>query len=78
MFPLSAEDKSQLKRLNDNASAIFSLKKLFLNTALKETPSDVNTLAAQRLALDIIKDTFNQLRVIQPDSRESGKGENLV
>ena len=79
MFPLSNEDKGQLKRLNDNKSAVFALKKLFLNTALKsKLPDDVGTLAAERIALDIIKDSFHQLSVIQPDGRVGSKEENLV
>ena len=79
MFPLSQEDKSNLKRLNDNKSAVFALKKLFLNTALKSTlPADVQTLAAERIAIDIIKDAFHQLSIIQPDGRAGSKEENLV
>ena len=79
MFPLSNEDKGNLKRLNDNKSAIFALKKLFLNTALKSTlPADTQTLAAERIAIDIIKDSFHQLSLIQPDGRAGSKEENLV
>ena len=79
MFPLSNEDKGHLKRLNDNALVIFALKKLFLNTALKsKLPDDVQTLAAERIAIDIINDSFHQLTVIQSDSRGGSKEENLV
>ena len=79
MFPLSDEEKSQLKRVNGNKSVIFALKKLFLNTALKSTlPDNVETLAAERIAIDIIKDSFHQLSVIQPDGRGGSKEENLV
>ena len=65
--------------MNDNKSAVFALKKLFLNTALKSTlPADVQTLAAERIAIDIIKDAFHQLSIIQPDGRAGSKEENLV
>lgn len=79
IFPLTNDDKSQLKRLGDNKSAIFALKKLFLNVTIKSKPPvDVNVLAAERIAIDIIQDAFHQLSVIQPDSREGSKEENLV
>ena len=79
IFPLTPDDKGQLKRLNDNKSAIFALKKLFLNTATKsKIPSEVNVLAAERIAIDIIQDSFHQLSVMQPDRRGGSKEENLV
>lgn len=79
IFPLTSDDKAQLKRLNDNKPLIFSLKKLFLNVATKsKPPAEVNVLAAERIAIDIIQDTFHQLEVIQPDSRQGHKEENLV
>ena len=79
IFPLSSEDKSQLKRLNSNQPLIFALKKLFLNCATKtKLPLDVNTLAAERIAIDIIQDAFHQISIIQPDSREGSEKPNLV
>lgn len=79
LFPLSSEDKGQLKRLNENKPAIFSLKKLFLNVATKsKLPAEVNVLAAERIALDIIQDAFNQLNNIQPDTVTGDTSENLV
>ena len=79
IFPLTPDDKSQLKRLNSNQSLIFALKKLFLNCATKtKLPPDVNTLAAERIAIDIIQDAFHQISIIQPDSREGSEKPNLV
>ena len=79
LFELTSDDKGQLKRLNDNKQLVFALKKLFLNCAAKSNlPSDVNVLAAERIAIDIIQDAFHQLGVIQPDSREGSKETNLV
>ena len=79
LFPITNEDKGQLKRLNSNKSAIFALKKLFLNVSIKsKLSSDVNVLAAERIAIDIIQDAFHQLSVIQPDSRAGSEEENLV
>ena len=78
-FPLTADDKSQLKRLNDNQPLIFALKKLFLNVATKsKLPPEVNVLAAERVAIDIIQDAFHQLNAIQPDSRAGSEKTNLV
>ena len=69
LFPLSTDDKAQLKRLNENKSAIFSLKKLFLNCSTKsKLPSEVNVLAAERIALDIVQDDFHKLSKIQPET----------
>ena len=79
IFPLMSDDKGQLKRLNDNKPLVFALKKLFLNCATKsKLPPDVNVMAAERIAIDIIQDAFHQLDVIQPDSREGSKETNLV
>ena len=79
ILPLDANDKGHLKRLNDNKSAIFALKKLFLNVSTKsKLPADVNILAAERIAIDIIADAFHQLSVINPDTTHNEKKENVV
>lgn len=79
IFNLTNDDKGQLKRLNDNQPLVFALKKFFLNYATKsKLPSDVNTLAAERIAIDIITDAFHQLSVIQPDTHNGSKETNLV
>ena len=79
LFELTSDDKGQLKRLNDNKLLVFALKKLFLNCAVKsKLPPEVNVLAAERIAIDIIQDAFHQLSIIQPDSREGSKETNLV
>ena len=78
-FPIDNADKGQLKRLNDNKSAIFALKKLFLNCATKsKIPPDVNILAAERVAIDIIQDAFKQLETIQPNTNIGEKTENVI
>lgn len=79
IFTLSQDDKGQLKRLNDNKPLVFALKKLFLNVSTKsKLPDDVNVLAAERIALDIIQDAFHMLENITPDSRTGSQDENLV
>ena len=79
LFELTPDDKGQLKRLNDNKQLVFALKKLFLNCATKsKLPPEVNVLAAERIAIDIITDAFHQLSVVSPDSREGVEKTNLV
>ena len=79
MFPLDNNDKGHLKRLNENKPAIFALKKLFLTIATKaKLPNDVNVLAAERIAVDIITDAFHQLSVIKSDNINSDKQENVI
>lgn len=78
IFDLTKEDKNQLKRLNDNKPVISALQKLFLNAATKtKLPPDVNVLAAERIAINIIQDAFNQLKAIQLDNSKSSVEENL-
>lgn len=79
MFPLDDNDKGHLKRLNENKSAIFALKKLFLTTATKSNlPNDINVLAAERIAIDIITDVFRELVNIREDVSGSAQNKNMV
>ena len=78
-FPLSNDDRGKLQRLNKQPDVVFALKKLFLNTALKGTiPSEVQTLAAERICIDIIQDAFHKLETIQPDNSKDKQNINLV
>lgn len=79
IFNLSNDEKGRMRRLNQDQAAVFALKKLFMNTALRGTiPADVQTLAAERIALDIIQDSFKELNTIQPDTQIEEKVGNLV
>ena len=79
MFPLSSEEKERLKRLNQDKSVVEALKKLFLSECLKGAmPERMETLAAERIAIDIVKSAFHALNAIQPDSRTGRPEENLV
>lgn len=79
MFSLSNEEKTRLQKLNQDKALIFALKKLFLSVATKGTlPSEVQTLAAERIAIDIIQDSFHQLEVIQPANKTGKQESNLV
>lgn len=78
IFPLLNEEKLRLQKLSQDKTAIFALKKLFMNTALKSPISDVQLAAAERLALVIIQDVFLQLEYIQPDNETEEKMKNLI
>ena len=79
MFPLTNEEKLRLQKLALDKTAIFALKKLFMNNAMKgSTPPDVQVLAAERIALNIIKDSFKDLENIQPDNSVDERTGNLI
>ena len=79
LFPLINEDRGNLKRLNENKATVFALKKLFLNTAIKGTmPQEVQVLAAERIAIDIIQDAFHDLETIQPENITESNRDNTI
>ena len=78
IWPLLNEEKLRLQKLSQDKTAIFALKKLFMNTALKSPTSEVQLAAAERLALDIIQDSFRQLENVQPDNETEEKMKNLI
>ena len=79
LLPLSSDEHERLRRLNQDKATTFALKKLFLNNSIDILNNgDVNLLAADRLAIEIIKQAFHELEVIQPDNRTGKVEENLV
>ena len=79
MFPLTNEEKLRLQKLALDKTAIFALKKLFMNTAMKGVlPPDVQVLAAERIALEVIRDSFRDLENIQPDNSADERIGNLI
>lgn len=79
LLPLSSDEQERLRRLNQDKATTFALKKLFLNNCIDNLNNgDVNLLAADRLAIEIIKQAFHQLEVIQPDSRIGKQEGNMV
>jgi len=78
-LPLFPEEKERLKRLSQDKSVVFALKKLFLNNSIDIlNDNDVNLLAADRLAIEIIKQAFHELEIIQSDNQIGKSEENLV
>ena len=78
IFTLTNEEKLRLQKLALDKTAVFALKKLFMDNTLKNTVSDVQILAAERIALDIIKDSFETLENIQPDNLVDERIGNLI
>ena len=79
LFPLTNDERSRLQRLNQQKDVVFALKKLFLNViADKPFSAEVQELAAERIALELIKQAFHDLEVIQPDNQTGRLEENLV
>ena len=79
LLPLSSDEHERLRRLNQDKAVMFALKKLFLNTCFdKPVSSNVNSLAAERVAQEYIKQAFHELEVMQPDSRIGKQEGNMV
>ena len=79
ILPLTNEEKNRLQSLAKQKEVVFALKKMFLNTAIKgEVPKDVQILAAERIALNIIQDAFHQLENMKPEDGYSNNSENVI
>lgn len=77
MLPLYPEETMRLKRIDNNT--LFALKKLFINATFTSTDNvDVNHLAAQRIAMDMIKDTFHYLETLPADTTQRDVSGNMV
>lgn len=79
IFPLFQEEKARLKRLNQDKTTVFALKKLFINVVSERPASyEVNFLAAQRIAINMLYDVFHDLETISPDTTGGGVEENMI
>lgn len=79
MFRLTNEEKIRIQKLAKNKNLMFALKKLFLNNAFRDKiPPDVQILAAERIAIDIIQDTFKQIEAIAPEEENKTKNKNYI
>lgn len=70
LLPLDNNDKSHLKRLNENKPLVFALKKLFLNVCINHPASNES--------IEKVTKAFHELSVIQPDNQTGRTEENLV
>jgi len=69
-FELTSEERMRLQRLNLDKSAVFALKKLFLNVCTSEPSSNE--------AIQKITRAFYELSVIRPDDKQKISEGNLV
>ena len=77
ILPLLPEEKIYLSRLDRNTK--LALKKLFINACFERPASnEVNFLAAQRIAINMLFDIFHDLEVIQPDQTRDNTSVNAV
>lgn len=79
LLPLTNDERSRLQRLNQQKEVVFALKKLFLNVvADKPFSVEVQELAAERIALEFIKQAFHDLEVMRPDNQNEVSVRNIV
>ena len=80
MMPLTEDEKGRLESLAKQKELVFALKKVFLNTVTKGSvmTKDTQWLAAERIAIDLIKDAFHQLENLRPDTNISSNSKNMV
>ena len=75
-LPLTHEEIERLKRLNQDHSMIFALKKLFINTCMQKPETE--NLAAQRMGQEYIRQAFHELEVIQFKEVKNNEEKNLI
>lgn len=79
MLKLNEQDKGRLQRLNKDTDTVEALKKLVIVSFFKRKTSDqTSTLAAQRIALDMLAEFFKELSRINPDNTQARENENPV
>jgi len=70
LFELTNEERMRLQRLNLDTSAVFALKKLFLNVCVSEPASSE--------AIKKITRAFYELSVMRLDEQKKTAEDNLV
>lgn len=70
LFELTSEERMRLQRLNLDTSAVFALKKLFLNVCVSEPASSE--------AIKKITRAFYELSVMRLDEQKKTAEDNLV
>ena len=79
MITLTTEDCIRLKRLQQDQATLIALKKLFMNQCINtHVNGDVQTLAAERVAIEVIKQAFYSLSMIEINIETGTSKDNLV
>lgn len=82
MLVLTDNERGRIQRLNQDKILIEGLKKIFLNAFLKgkyQERDNVPVLAAQRIAIDLLEDGFEELaKIKEEEKRERQEGNPAV
>lgn len=70
LFPLTNEERIRLQKLNLDKTAVFALKKLFMNIACKKPASNE--------AIEKITEAFHDFEIIQPENHAEERTINQV
>ena len=70
MLTITSEELARLKNFANDKGTLESLKKFFLEQAIQFKEKEVHTLAASRLAIDILERAFTALEHIELPKRE--------
>ena len=70
LFELTNEERMRLQRLNLDTSAVFALKKLFLNVCTNDPASNE--------AIKKITQVFHDLSVIRPQAQSKDETINII
>lgn len=66
MLNLTRQEQGRLQKLNEDEQLVEALKKFFLSSFTKKTvSSDVQTLAAERMAIELLHEGFKELSRIR-------------
>ena len=79
MIELNDIEESEIYRLNQMPELMSALKKVFLNTFIRAKSlqrDNVSLLAAQRIAIDLLEDSFEELAKIRPKEEGTSEGIN--
>ena len=79
MIPLNDIEENEIYRLNQMPELMSALKKVFLNTFIRGKHlerDNVSLLAAQRIAIDLLEDSFEEVAKIRPKEERASEGIN--
>ena len=79
MLQITQQEEEKIYRLNQDKFLIEALKKVFLKCYIRtDIGTDINTLAAARLAIEFLDVAFKELAKIQPTKEFESSNENIV
>ena len=73
MLTITVEELARLKNFSNDKGTLESLKKFFLEHAIRLKEKEIHTLAASRLTIDIMERAFIALEHIELPEQEERK-----